>query len=170
MLDDSVNAALEEQERNKHKKRQKEREKNINKINNDKNNTSYSNKIQEDKTIPLDSFPGDSEEINIDNHSTNKINLPINIKKLKSNKNENIINNNNINKESIKLNKKKIIPLPKSNIKYNSKSPDQNKIRKQKEIKNDLSLSMSCFTFSKLISPKTFIISDIKLKEGFKYL
>ena len=141
MLGDSVNAALEEQERNKHKKRQKEREKNTNKINKDKNNTSYSNKIQEDKKIPLDAFPGDSEEISIDKHSTNKINLPINIKKIKPNINENYINNNNISKDSSKINKKKVIPLPKSNIKYNSKSPDQNKIRKQKEIKNDISQS-----------------------------
>ena len=141
MLGDSENAALEEQERNKHKKRQKEREKNTNKINKDKNNTSYSNKIQEDKKIPLDAFPGDSEEISIDKHSTNKINLPINIKKIKPNINENYINNNNISKDSSKINKKKVIPLPKSNIKYNSKSPDQNKIRKQKEIKNDISQS-----------------------------
>ena len=141
MLGDSVNAALEEQERNKHKKRQKEREKNTNKINKDKNNTSYSNKIQEDKKIPLDAFPGDSEEISIDKHSTNKINLPINIKKIKPNINENYINNNNISKDSSKINKKKVIPLPKSNIKYNSKSPDQNKIRNQKEIKNGISQS-----------------------------
>ena len=144
MLGDSINAALEEQERNKHKKRQKERENNIKKIKTEKSNSSFSNKQKEDMKMPQDAIPGDTEEININNKpSMNKINLPINIKKSKINANENIINISNTSKESlkIKMNKKKVIPLPNSNIKHNSKSPDYNKIRKQKEPKNDLSQS-----------------------------
>ena len=144
MLGDSINAALEEQERNKHKKRQKDRDKNINKIKTEKSNSSFSNRQKEDMKMPQDAIPGDTEEININNKpSMNKINLPINIKKSKINVNDNIINISNTSKESlkIKMNKKKVIPLPNSNIKHNSKSPDYNKIRKQKEPKNDLSQS-----------------------------
>ena len=150
MLGDSVFAALEEQEKNKHKKKKQEKEKNINKYQKEENNKSFtkSNKISENKKIPEDIIPGDSEEINTNEININKINLPSSIKKINQPKkinNNNInninikINNNNLNQEYIqpKINKKKMIQIPKSNNKYSSKSPDQSKINKSKISNNN---------------------------------
>ena len=66
MLGDSVFAALEEQEKNKHKKKKQEKEKNINKYQKEENNKSFTkqNNFSENKGIPEDIIPGDSEEIN----------------------------------------------------------------------------------------------------------
>ena len=157
MLGDSLNAALEEQEKNKTKIKQHEREKNRHKkeINNKSN--SKINKTNDNIIIPGDSNPLDSE-INIIENTSNKTNISINSKKtnpqinIKSNIskntpkkdlkiNKNIANNiysndQNLNQEYFQTKKKKIIPLPKSNNsnnnKYSSKSPDNTQNHKRK--------------------------------------
>ena len=139
MLGDSVIQALEEQERNKHKKKQRDEDKKIPKYKTTKINKSESklNKSKENiNIIPSDTIPGDSEEINTNEININKINLPSNIKKnkLKLDKNNNNIINPNQEYNQPKITKKKLIQIPKSNTKYNSKSPDQNnKILRQKD-------------------------------------
>ena len=139
MLGDSVIQALEEQERNKHKKKQRDEDKKIPKYKTTKINKSETklNKSKENiNIIPSDTIPGDSEEINTNEININKINLPSNIKKnkLKLDKNNNNIINPNQEYNQPKITKKKLIQIPKSNTKYNSKSPDQNnKILRQKD-------------------------------------
>ena len=139
MLGDSVIKALEEQERNKHKKKQRDEDKKIPKYKTTKINKSETklNKSKENiNIIPSDTIPGDSEEINTNEININKINLPSNIKKnkLKLDKNNNNIINPNQEYNQPKIPKKKLILIPKSNTKYNSKSPDQNnKILRQKD-------------------------------------
>ena len=141
MLNNSVNEALEEQEKNKHKRKQQEREKRMNKYKKE-NNTSNLNKSKENMMMPGDTIPGDSEEINTDNNiNITKINLPNNVKKIKHQIKPSITENN-INEELIPIkNKKKVIQIPKSNSKYSSKSPDTSKTHKKKEIEKDLNQS-----------------------------
>ena len=142
MLADSVNAALEEQEKNKLKMKQ-EKEKNNNKYKNENNNNSFhkDNKPQKNIKVTKEIIPGDSEEINAGEININKINIPKKPKKInpqiKINPNS-IINNNNQNHGYIKTttNKSKMIPIPKSNSKYSSKSPDHYKNNINKEINN----------------------------------
>ena len=157
MLGDSLNAALEEQEKNKTKIKQREREKNRHKKELNNKSNSKINKTNDNIIIPGDSNPLDSE-INIIENTSNKINISINSKKtnpqinIKSNIskntpkkdlkiNKNIANNiysndQNLNQEYFQTKKKKIIPLPKSNNsnnnKYSSKSPDNTQNHKRK--------------------------------------
>ena len=133
MLGDDIQEALEEQEKNKVKKMKQEKEKNKNKNKKENNNISYS---KENMKIPDDSIPGDSEEIN-----KNEINISIHSKRAKppmkihnNNISDNNINNINIRNNPSKTNKKGTIPIPKSNMKYNSKSPDHSKTNKYKDI------------------------------------
>ena len=157
MLGDSLNAALEEQEKNKTKIKQREREKNRHKKELNNKSNSKINKTNDNIIIPGDSNPLDSE-INIIENTSNKTNISINSKKtnpqinIKSNIskntpkkdlkiNKNIANNiysndQNLNQEYFQTKKKKIIPLPKSNNsnnnKYSSKSPDNTQNHKRK--------------------------------------
>ena len=132
MLGDDIQEALEEQEKNKVKKMKQEKEKNKNKNKRENNNISYS---KENMKMPDDTIPGDSQEIN-----KNEINISIHSKKKppmkihNNNINDNNINNINISSNQSKMNKKGTIPIPKSNMKYNSKSPDHSKTNKYKDI------------------------------------
>ena len=132
MLGDDIQEALEEQEKNKVKKMKQEKEKNKNKNKRENNNISYS---KENMKMPDDTIPGDSQEIN-----KNEINISIHSKKkhpMKINNNnisDNNINNINIRNNPSKTNKKGTIPIPKSNMKYNSKSPDHNKTNNYKDM------------------------------------
>ena len=140
MLGDSVNAALEEQEKNKAQKRKYERE-----INKNKYKQKEQSKLTNNNMMPIDEMPGDSIETNT---NTNKIDInyykknkpsksPINdlqdnqSKKTYSKnhgKNEtssNSSNNNSSQINNINISRKKPIPLPKTNQKYPSKSPNR---------------------------------------------
>ena len=80
MLGDSLNAALEEQEKNKTKIKQREREKNRHKKELNNKSNSKINKTNDNIIIPGDSNPLDSE-INIIENTSNKTNISINSKK-----------------------------------------------------------------------------------------
>ena len=145
MFGDDINAALEEQERNKALKKQKEREKNINKNKQIKGNAPISN--LSNNMMPIDSIPGDTIEPNIKNNmnnsqkneiinqSSDKIKNKNKSKKIMIEPSQNISsfnnsnnykNNNNI-QENVIINRKKAIPIPKSNNKSNSKSPNRSR-------------------------------------------
>ena len=147
MLGDSVNKALEEQERNL---AQNNREKNKNRYKKNNKPPSQSSEIS-NNMMPIDTMPGDTIEPNQNNISDNityikktqpKKNHPdktkIETRKI-SNKNQSPnqndlsfnsskYNNNSIQENNI-TNKKKAIPLPKTNNKYNNKSPDKSPIK-----------------------------------------
>jgi len=130
MLGESIQAALDEQDKNIAKKKYNDRNKYKQKENHEK-----SKKNQDLFNIPGDSMPGDSIDTNTSNINTSYYKR--NIQPPNDNYNEDKIrkksnarsnfsqNDTSSNTSNITTGKKKNIPLPKANQKYGGKSPNR---------------------------------------------
>ena len=153
MLGNDVQEALEKQERNKAMKKQIDRERNSNKNKEDKDYSQVSN--ISNNMIPEDSIPGDSIEFNAikiknnkkevkneapdknkNKNKAQKIMKDLNPSNSSFNNSNNYINANSM-EENIIINKKKAIPIPKSNNKFSSKSPNRSPNKNNSNFNNN---------------------------------